>query len=70
MVAEGREAPFLWEMCSWEDIQAYLEGTTFMNIQVALNVLNGVGVYVVVFDHMMLGKEKVGGQRRNWRGTN
>lgn len=41
-----------------------------MNIQVALNVLSVVGVYVVVFDHMMLVKEKVGGQRRNWRGTN
>lgn len=41
-----------------------------MNIQVALNVLNVVGIFVVVFDHMMLGKEKVGGQKRNWRGPN
>lgn len=41
-----------------------------MNIQVALKAFNVVGGFVVVVDQMMLGKEKVGGQRRNWRGSN
>lgn len=41
-----------------------------MNIQVTLNALNVVGIFVVVFDHVMLGKAKVGGQRRKWRGPN
>lgn len=70
MVAEGREDLFFLEMCLWEDIQSYFKGTIFMNIQVALKALNVGGGFVVVVDQMMLGNEKVGGQRKNWRGSN